>query len=109
MNENQIKGTARNMGGKVEEEFGELVGSRQVQGEGIIDQVRGTAEDLYGDAREVARDAYERAAPVVRDTADKAMRVTRENSVLAVLAAGAVGYALSWAFHGEKSDKSPRR
>lgn len=109
MNENQIKGTVRNLGGKVEEEFGDLVGSRQVQGEGVIDQVRGTAEDIYGDAKEVARSAYERAAPVVRDTADKAMRVTRENSVLAVLAAGAVGYALSWAFHSDRGEKPTRR
>ena len=109
MNENQVMGTARNLGGKVEEEFGSLVGSRQVQGEGIIDQVRGTAEDLYGDAREVARTAYDRAAPVIRDTADKAIRVTRENSVLAVLAAGAIGYALSWAFHSDRGNKANRR
>jgi uncharacterized protein YjbJ (UPF0337 family) len=49
MNEDRIAGTARNIGGKVDEGVG-----RQVQGK--LDQAAGTARDLYGQTAEVARD-----------------------------------------------------
>ena len=107
MNEDQFKGTARNLGGKVEDEFGKMVGDTDIRSEGIIDQVTGAAQNIYGDAKELATTAYRQASPAVREGAQRAITVTRENTVLAVLAAGAVGYALSWAFHGGKG--SPKR
>jgi ElaB/YqjD/DUF883 family membrane-anchored ribosome-binding protein len=48
MNEDRIAGTARNIGGKVEDI------KEQVQGK--LDQAAGTAHDLYGQTAEVARD-----------------------------------------------------
>lgn len=108
MNEDQFKGTAHKLGGNVEEEFGKIVGSRDIQGEGIIDQVTGAAQELYGDAREAASTVLDRASPMVRQGAERAIALTRENTVLAVLAAGAVGYALSWAFHGSDKQRSKR-
>jgi uncharacterized protein YjbJ (UPF0337 family) len=108
MNEDQFKGSARNLGGKVEDEFGKLVGDKEIRGEGMIDHVAGTAQNIYGDAKEAVASAFDRASPVVRDGAQRALSMTRENSVLAVLAAGAVGYALAWAFHGDKARPSRR-
>jgi uncharacterized protein YjbJ (UPF0337 family) len=103
MNNDQFKGTVRNLGGQVEDEFGKLVGDPEVRSEGIVDQVTGTAQSVYGDAKELATSAYRQASPIVREGAERAIDVTRENTVLAVLAAGAVGYALSWAVHGGKA------
>ena len=103
MNEDQFTGTARNLGGKIEDEFGKIIGDPQIRGEGIIDQVAGAAQHMYGDAKELANTAYRQASPVVREGAERAISITRENTILAVLAAGAVGYALSWAFHGGKA------
>jgi uncharacterized protein YjbJ (UPF0337 family) len=65
MDENRISGTARNMGGKVEEGFGQVTGDAKMQAEGIAKQVGGTAQDMYGQARDTASDVVEAA----RDTA----------------------------------------
>jgi len=63
MDENRIAGTAKNMGGKVEEGFGRVTGDAKMQAEGITDQATGAAQDLYGQARDSAIDA----AGAVRD------------------------------------------
>jgi uncharacterized protein YjbJ (UPF0337 family) len=57
MDENRIAGTARNIGGKVEEGVGRATGSARVQANGIADQAAGAAQDLYGQARDTAADA----------------------------------------------------
>ena len=65
MDENRIAGTARNMGGKVEEGVGRAIGDTKTQFRGIADQAAGTAQDLYGQARDTAADA----AVAARDSA----------------------------------------
>ena len=40
--------TARNLGGKVEEGVGRITGDKQAQLKGKLDQLAGTAQDLYG-------------------------------------------------------------
>jgi uncharacterized protein YjbJ (UPF0337 family) len=56
MDENRIAGTAKNIGGKVEEGFGRVAGDTKTQAEGITKQVTGTAQDMYGQARDAASD-----------------------------------------------------
>jgi uncharacterized protein YjbJ (UPF0337 family) len=56
MDENRVSGTARNIGGKIEEGAGKLVGDTKTQFQGKIDQVGGAAQDLYGQAADVARE-----------------------------------------------------
>jgi uncharacterized protein YjbJ (UPF0337 family) len=56
MDENRISGTARNVGGKVEEDLGRVTGDTKTQAEGIAKQVTGVAQDMYGRARDVASD-----------------------------------------------------
>jgi hypothetical protein len=41
MNENQIKGTAKDIAGKVQETAGEIVGSNKQQAKGLAKQVEG--------------------------------------------------------------------
>jgi uncharacterized protein YjbJ (UPF0337 family) len=57
MDENRIAGTAKNMGGKIEEGFGRVTGDTKTQAEGIADRAAGAAQDLYGQARDSASDA----------------------------------------------------
>ena len=57
MDENRVAGTAKNMGGKVEEGLGRVTGDTKSQVEGIAKQAAGAAEDLYGQARDSAADA----------------------------------------------------
>ncbi len=57
MDRNRISGTARQVGGRVEEGFGRATGDAATQAEGLVQQAQGVAEDLYGQARDAASDA----------------------------------------------------
>ena len=56
MDEDRIAGTARNLGGKVEEGVGRLTGDSKTQAKGLADQAVGTAQDMYGQATDAARE-----------------------------------------------------
>jgi uncharacterized protein YjbJ (UPF0337 family) len=56
MNEDRISGTARNLGGKVEEGIGRVTGDVKTQFQGKLDQAAGAAQDLYGQTADAARD-----------------------------------------------------
>jgi uncharacterized protein YjbJ (UPF0337 family) len=68
MNEDRLAGTARNLGGKVEEGFGRVTGDLKSQAQGKAKQVEGDLQDLYGQAKDTAMEA----AQVVRDSASEA-------------------------------------
>ena len=48
MDENRFEGTARNLGGKVQEGVGRATGDFKTTTEGLVNQAAGTAQDLYG-------------------------------------------------------------
>jgi uncharacterized protein YjbJ (UPF0337 family) len=56
MDKDRISGTARNLGGKVEEGVGRATGDMATQLQGTLDQAAGAAQDLYGQAADAARD-----------------------------------------------------
>jgi uncharacterized protein YjbJ (UPF0337 family) len=47
MDENRFEGTARNVGGKVQEGLGRATGDVKTKTEGMINQAAGAAQDLY--------------------------------------------------------------
>jgi uncharacterized protein YjbJ (UPF0337 family) len=56
MNEDRIAGTARNIGGKMEEGVGRITGDTKEQVQDKLDQTAGAAQDLYAQTAEVAKD-----------------------------------------------------
>ena len=60
MNENQVKGTAKDIAGKVQETVGQAVGSKDQQAKGLSKQVEGKGEKTLGDAKEVVKDAVKK-------------------------------------------------
>jgi len=56
MNKNQVKGIVKDIAGKVQEEAGKLVGSKEQQVKGLGKQIAGKAEKAVGDAKEVLKD-----------------------------------------------------
>lgn len=56
MNKDQVKGVLKDIAGKVQEEAGKLVGSKEQQIKGLSKQVSGKTEKTYGDAKEVVKD-----------------------------------------------------
>lgn len=55
MNEDQIKGKAKDIGGKIQEKIGETTGSRQQQREGVSNQAEGKVQEKAGDAKEIVK------------------------------------------------------
>ncbi len=61
MNKDQVKGTIKDVAGKVQEKAGELIGSPEQQAKGLVKQVEGTAQKNYGDAKEAVKDQIDKA------------------------------------------------
>ncbi|QJD98861.1 CsbD family protein [Massilia forsythiae] len=54
MNEDQIKGKAKDIGGKIQEEFGKAVGSTEQQAKGLANQTEGKVQEKAGDLKDAA-------------------------------------------------------
>ncbi len=111
MDEDRIKGAARNVGGKVEEVAGDLVGDSKTKTDGIIDQVTGSAQNAYGSVKDAASQIASEAPRYLDDALDSGQRYYRQGSqavreqfgsvpVTEILLAGAAGYFLAWLIHG---------
>jgi len=57
MNKDQVKGVTKEIAGKVQEEAGKLIGSKEQQVKGLGKQISGKAEKAFGDAKEIIKDA----------------------------------------------------
>jgi uncharacterized protein YjbJ (UPF0337 family) len=55
VDENHVEGTARNLGGKAQEAWGNVTGNARTQA-GAINQAAGAAQDLYGQAADNLRE-----------------------------------------------------
>jgi uncharacterized protein YjbJ (UPF0337 family) len=94
MDENRIAGTARNIGGKVEEGVGRAIGDTKTQIRGMADQAAGTAQDLYGQARDTAADA----AVAARDSAASLEKWLRNTIETQPYTAALVAFGIGWLF-----------
>ena len=56
MNKNQLKGTARNIAGTLQQQAGKLVGSSKQQTKGLAKQISGKLQKGVGDATEAIED-----------------------------------------------------
>ncbi len=52
MNEDQIKGKAKDIGGKIQEEVGKVTGSSEQQAKGLGKQVEGKVQEKVGDLKD---------------------------------------------------------
>lgn len=55
MNTDQIKGTAKDIAGKVQEGVGNAIDSKEQQAKGLEKQVEGKTQKTVGDAKEIVR------------------------------------------------------
>jgi len=52
MNKNQVKGVARDVAGKVQQQAGKLVGSKKQQIKGLSKQISGKTQKAVGDVEQ---------------------------------------------------------
>ena len=57
MNSDQVKGKANQVVGKVKQGAGELTGSDKMANEGVIDQVKGAAQETWGNAKDAVHES----------------------------------------------------
>lgn len=55
MNKDQVKGKAKEVGGKIQQKVGEAVGSSKQQAEGLQNQAEGKVQKNVGDVKEIAK------------------------------------------------------
>ena len=60
MNKDQVKGEAKDVAGKVQEEVGKLVGSKEQQAKGLSKQISGKVQKGVGDAKQSIRNLNKR-------------------------------------------------
>jgi uncharacterized protein YjbJ (UPF0337 family) len=56
MNKDQVKGVARDVTGKIQEQAGKLVGSKEQQVKGLSKQISGKVQKGVGDAKQSVED-----------------------------------------------------
>ena len=56
MNKDQVKGVAKDVAGKVQEQAGKLVGSKEQQIKGLSKQISGKAQKGVGDIKQAVED-----------------------------------------------------
>ena len=56
MNKDQVKGGAKDIAGKVQEQAGKLVGSKEQQIKGLSKQIAGKVQKGVGDAKQSVKD-----------------------------------------------------
>jgi len=57
LNKDQIKGAAKDVTGKIQEEAGKLVGSKEQQAKGLEKQVEGKLQEQVGNLKAAVKDA----------------------------------------------------
>lgn len=57
MNKDQVEGKLQDIGGKIQEEAGKLVGNTEQEAKGLKNQVEGKTQEKYGDVKENLKDA----------------------------------------------------
>lgn len=98
MNEDRFEGATTTLGGRAEKNLGDLTGDRKLQSDGLADQARGSAQNMFGGAQDAFRTALDKAPPQIRDNTDRAISAARKSPILATLAVGAAGLILARIF-----------
>ncbi len=60
MNKDQVKGVAKDVAGKVQEQAGKLVGSKEQQIKGLSKQISGKVQKGVGDVKQSVKDIKKR-------------------------------------------------
>jgi uncharacterized protein YjbJ (UPF0337 family) len=94
MNEDQLVGTARNLGGKAQEGLGRVTGDAKTQVEGVLNQAAGAAQDLYGQAKDSASDAAEVVRQGAMSAEDYIRHTIERRPYTATFAALCIGWLI---------------
>ena len=95
MNDDMLEGEGRDIGGKIKETAGDVVGNPSLQAEGIGDQLAGKVQKVTGSVRDAVN---QNAGPLLERGRDFA----RKRPFAALAPAGVVGVALLNTLRGKR-------
>jgi uncharacterized protein YjbJ (UPF0337 family) len=94
MDEDRVIGSARNLGGKVQEGYGRITGDTHSQAEGLKNQAVGAAQDLYGQAKDTAAEAAQAVRRGAVDAEDFVRRTIEQRPYTTAFAALCIGWLI---------------
>jgi uncharacterized protein YjbJ (UPF0337 family) len=94
MTDDRLSGSAKNIGGQVEEGFGRATGDVKTQLQGKVKQMEGTLQDVYGQAKETAADATEAIQERVSEAGDSLRAAIEERPFTAAAIALGIGFLI---------------
>jgi uncharacterized protein YjbJ (UPF0337 family) len=94
MDENRVSGTARNLGGKIEEGVGRATGDAKTRLRGQAHQAEGSLQDLYGQAVDAAEDAVGAVRKMPDSLDDTIRRYIETNPYTTALIALGLGWLI---------------
>ena len=94
MTDDRMAGTAKNLGGKLQEGFGSATGDLAHEAKGKLRQAEGTAQDLYGQAKDALSDAARMAQDSAVEARDIVREIIEERPYTVALTALAVGFMI---------------
>jgi uncharacterized protein YjbJ (UPF0337 family) len=92
MTDDRMAGTAKNLGGKLQEGYGSATGDFAQEAKGKMRQVEGAAQDLYGQAKDALSDAARIAQDSAVEARDIVREIVEERPYTVAIAALAVGF-----------------
>lgn len=112
MNEDRISGVATQTSGKIKSSVGQAIGDAGLESEGMVEQIKGRAQNLYGAATEAATNAYDRVPEKARKNIDRAYGTARSHPAISLAVAGGIGLLAFGASHllmQEKTGPKPKK
>lgn len=106
MDKDRIAGAAKDIAGKAEGAFGKATGDAETEAAGRAREAAGTVQNAFGQVKDFARDVGDTASGLAHDAiaaggdyyreSSRAVSATvKEQPFTALLAAGAIGFALA--------------
>jgi len=101
MEENQFEGTARNIGGKIQQAAGDLTGDPKLKADGMADKAAGTAQKAFGEVKEAVReyggDYGAQLLDQIEEAGDALAEQIDERPITALVIAAGIGFLLALA------------
>lgn len=94
MTDDRMAGTAKNLGGKLQEGYGSATGDFAQEAKGKLKQAEGAAQDLYGQAKDALTDAARVAQDSAVEARDFVREIIEERPYTVAIAALAVGFVI---------------
>jgi uncharacterized protein YjbJ (UPF0337 family) len=94
MADDHLSGSAKNIGGQVEEGFGRATGDVKTQLQGKAKQMEDTLQDVYGQAKETAADAAGAIQERVSEAGDFLRAAIEERPFTAAAIALGIGFLI---------------